>query len=46
MTNFRSKTNYDIGVRNSILDLGDCVLIPKVDIRGKQKLIDGTGIPM
>ena len=36
----RNKANYDIGVRNSILDVGDRVLIRKVGIRGKHKLAD------
>ena len=36
----RNRANHDIGVRISILDVGDCVLIRKVGIRGKHKLAD------
>ena len=36
----KNKANYDIGVRSSILDIGDHVLIRKVGILGKHKLAD------
>ena len=39
-TGQRNKSHYDLGVRNSILDIGDRVLIRKVGIRGKHKLAD------
>ena len=35
--------NYDIGAQISILDVGDCVLIREVGIRGKHKLADRQG---
>ena len=36
----RNKSNYDLKVRNSVLDIGDRVLIRKVGFRGKHKLAD------
>ncbi|MCW4250032.1 MAG: RNase H-like domain-containing protein [Candidatus Thiodiazotropha endolucinida] len=49
----RSKTNYDLKVREATLDVGDHVLIRNVGLRGKHKLADKwdkhpyvvTGIP-
>ena len=39
-TGQKNKSHYDLGVRNSILDTGDRVLIRKVGLRGKHKLAD------
>ena len=36
----RNKSNYDLKVRNSVLDIGDRVLIRKVGFRGIHKLAD------
>ena len=36
----RNKSNYDLKVRNSVLDIGDRVLIRKVGFRGKHKLAE------
>ena len=36
----KNKSHYDLGVRNSILDTDDRVLIRKVGLRGKHKLAD------
>ena len=36
----RNDSNYDLKVRNSVLDIGDCALIRKVGFRGKHKLAE------
>ena len=36
----RNKSNYDLKVRNSVLDIGDRELICKVGFRGKHKLAE------
>lgn len=36
----RNKVRYDSKVRDSVIEVGDCVLVRKVRLQGKQKLAD------